>query len=156
MSHQLYGTDEHHLFLQTTLVRYESLNRSTFETYLIPSVNEYSIPSHCNKLASSGVWSTQVELVATATLTGKPVYVLMNSSQRLQWEVFQPVTKTENLRMPSIIEDDNVPVSHAVGHLELLCNNTTKRYDSILSKNIGLPHTVEPFIKHSDSFVDLI
>ena len=35
LSHQLYmhGTDEHHLFLWTTIVRYESLNRSTFETY---------------------------------------------------------------------------------------------------------------------------
>ena len=83
LSHQLYGTDEHHLFLWTTLVRYENLNCSTFETYLIPSMNEYSIPSHCNKLASPGVWGTQVELVATATLTGKPVYLLINSSQRI-------------------------------------------------------------------------
>ena len=82
LSHQLYGTDEHHLFLRTTLVRYENLDRSTFKTYLIPSVNEYSIPSHCNKLASHGVWGTQVELVATVTLT---VYVLMNSSCRIQY-----------------------------------------------------------------------
>ena len=74
----------------------------------------------------------------------------------MQWEVFQPVAKTENLRIPSIIEDDNVPVSHAVRHLELLYNNTTKQYDSILSKNTELPYTVEPFIKRSDSFVDLI
>ena len=69
------------------------------------------------------------------------LYVLMNSSWRIQWEVFQPVTKTENLRMPSIIEDDIVPVSHAVDHLELLYNNTTKQY-----KNTGLPHTVEPSV----------
>ena len=106
-------------------------------------MNEYSIPSYCNKLASPGVWGTQVELVATATLTGKPVYVLMNSSRQIQWEVFQAVTKTENLRMTM------------VGHLELLYNNTTKHYDSFLSKNTGLPHTVEPFIKRYDSFVDL-
>ena len=75
------------------------------------------------------MWDTQVELVATAT-----VYVLMNSLRQIQWEVFQLVTKTENLRMPFIIEDDNVPVSHAVDHLELLYNNTTKHYDSILSR----------------------
>ena len=57
--------------------------------------------------------------------------------------VFQPVTKIENLRMPSIIEDDNVPVFHAVDHLELLYNNTTKQYASIPSKNTGLAHTVK-------------
>ena len=48
--------------------------------------------------------------------------------------------------MPSIIEDGNAPVSHAVGHLELLYNNTTKYYDSILSQDKGLPDTVEPFV----------
>ena len=132
----------------------ERLNRSTFETYLIPSVNKYSIPLICNRLASPSAWGTQTELVATANLTGKPVYdVLMNSSQQIQWE---PITKTDNLSMPSIIEDDNVPVSHAVCHLEVLYNNTTKHYDSILSKNTGLPYTMQLFIKHSDGFVDLI
>ena len=74
----------------------------------------------------------------------------MNSSQRIQWEVFQQVTKTENLKMPSIIEDDSVPVCHAVGSLELLYSNTTKHYYSIPSKDSGLPHTVEPFIKRCE------
>ena len=35
-------------------------------------------------------------------------------------------------------EDANVPVSHAVGRLKLLYNNTSKHYDSILSKNTVL------------------
>ena len=68
-------------------------------------------------------------------LTGKPVYALMNSSCWIQWEVFQPVTKNRKSEDTINYCEWQCPVSHAVGHLELLYNNTTKHYDSILSKN---------------------
>ena len=46
--------------------------------------------------------------------------------------------------MPSIIEDDSVPISRAVGHLELLYNNTTKQYDYL--------RTLDYLIRRSDTF----
>ena len=138
LSHQLYVTDEHHLFLRTTLFWYESflLKRTWYHQWM----------------------STAYHPIATATLTGKPVYILMNSSWQIQWEVDSISASYKNRKSEAIYywgwQCSCLPCS--ISHLELLYNNTTKHNDSILSQDTGLPHTVEPFIKRSDSFVDLI
>ena len=70
--HTLDDEDKHD-HIHTLLVRFENLNKALFENRFIPSGNATSFRDHL-KRQLSGVWGTQVELMATTTLFQVPVY----------------------------------------------------------------------------------
>ena len=73
ISHQLLGTEEEHLFIRGLLLRFENLKAELFQKYTVPGVTEANI--HVNKVSTPRVWGTHIEVVATATLFVKPVYL---------------------------------------------------------------------------------
>ena len=70
--HALDDEDKHN-DIHTLLVRLENLNKALFESRFIRSANT-AFNDHLKHQLWPGVWGTQVELMATATLFQVPVY----------------------------------------------------------------------------------
>ena len=87
LSHQLFGTEDHHLSLRTSLVRYELFNKQHFQGYLIPPHDRKDISSHAIYMSPPDVWGTQIELKAAATMFGLPIYFLEKSARGYEWKV---------------------------------------------------------------------
>ena len=52
ISHQLFGTDEHHLLVRTSLVRYELSNQQCFQAYVFTNQD---ISSHAIQMSTPGI-----------------------------------------------------------------------------------------------------
>ena len=58
LSYQLFGTEDQHIIVRTTLYRTVALNKTIFEPH---HMNETSIEDHLKAMASN-TWATQVEV----------------------------------------------------------------------------------------------
>ena len=101
----------HQFLLRTLLVRFENLNKALFESRFIPSANATSFRDHLKHQLWPGVWGTQVELMATATLFQVPVYCCYTnlSGANYHWEAIKPIATPANLRVPEIVEEACTP-----------------------------------------------
>ena len=104
------GDEDKHDDIRTLLVRFENLNKALFESRFIPSANATSFRDHLKHQLWPGVWGTQVELMATATLFQVPVYCCYTnlSGAKYHWEAIKPIATPANLRVPEIVEEDHV------------------------------------------------
>ena len=104
------GDEDKHDDIRTLLVRFENLNKALFESRFIPSANAVSFRDHLKHQLWPGVWGTQVELMATATLFQVPVYCCYTnlSGAKYHWEAIKAIATPANLRVPEIVEEDPV------------------------------------------------
>ena len=104
------GDEDKHDDIRTLLVRFENLNKALFESRFIPSPNAVSFRDHFKHQLWPGVWGTQVELMANATLFQVPVYCCYTnlSGAKYHWEAIKPIATPANLRVPEIVEEDHV------------------------------------------------
>lgn len=135
ISHQLLGTEEEHLFIRGLLLRFENLNAELFQKYTVPGVTEANITTHVNKVSTPRVWGTHIEVVATATLFGKPVYFVRRTpSGGFRWDLVQPLLG-QHLKIP-VIPSTPSSQSEARDHIELDYLDNF-HYDSIVSVETG-------------------
>ena len=102
LSHQLFGTEDHHLSLRTSLVRYELFNKQHFQGYLIPPHDRKDISSHAIYMSAPDMWGTQVELKAAATMFGLPIYFLEKSARGYEWKVIHSLKDRSFLTLPQL------------------------------------------------------
>ena len=147
LSHQLFNTEEHHLFIRTTLVRLETSNPHLFKD----SINN-SLSDHCASIIKPYVWGTHVELLAAATLFDKPVYYFDVKSQK--WGVWRPATQScrskVQLKVP-IISTWPAELS-PISHLELEYHQN-QHYNSIVNATTNLPCIEEPDIPTTHIYI---
>ena len=108
MAFHTLGDEDKYDDIRTLLVRFENLNKALFERRFISSANTTSFHDHLKHQLWPGVWGTQVELMATATLFQVPVYCCYTnlSGTKYHWEAIKPIATHANLRVPEIVEED--------------------------------------------------
>ena len=150
------GDEDKHDDIRTLLVRFENLNKALFESRFIPSANTTSFHDHLKHQLWPGVWGTQVELMATATLLQVPVYCCYTnlSGTKYHWEAIKPIATPANLRVPEIVEEDPVANMHTPHHLELLYWEHT-HFDCIVSQLDNSLCTSFPVLSGTEHFLDL-
>ena len=150
------GDEEKHDDIRTLLVRFENLNKALFESRFIPSGNTTSFHDHLKHQLWPGVWGTQVELMATATLFQVPVYGCYTnlSGTKYHWEAIKPIATPANLRVPEIVEEDPVANMHTPHHFELLYWELT-HFDCIVSQPDNSLCTSFPVLSGTEHFMDL-
>ena len=156
LSHQLFGTEDHHLSLRTSLVRYELFNKQHFQGYLIPPHDRKDISSHAIYMSAPDVWGTQVVLKAAATMFGLPIYFLEKSARGYEWKVIHSLKDRSFLTLPQLTILDELTVPTTLTHIELLYSKNV-HFDSVvhistektsvdapeLSESIGVTSRVE-------------
>ena len=150
------GDEEKHDDIRILLVRFENLNKALFESRFIPSGNTTSFHDHLKHQLWPGVWGTQVELMATATLFQVPVYCCYTnlSGAKYHWEAIKPIATPANLRVPEIVEEDPVANMRTPHHFELLYWELT-HFDCIVSQPDNSLCTFFPALSGTEHFMDL-
>ena len=67
ISYQLFGTQEEDYLVRSIISQVENLNKTIFSNYLISGINKPTMEEHINDVRLSGVWATQVEVLAAAS-----------------------------------------------------------------------------------------
>jgi hypothetical protein len=94
LSYELCGTAEYHLHIRDAVVKYMSadINTTMFSDYINKNVAIYLADSHMN---NGGIWASDVEIFATATLLQTPIYVYSDVNNDLKWYRFKPLSKDD-------------------------------------------------------------
>ena len=95
LSKGLLGTEKYHYRIRTTLFGFIYVNSNIF----LPHIEQkykctVEIREYCLSMDTSGVWGTEIELLAAATLLQAPVYTYtqMGVSKSYQWSKFPPLS----------------------------------------------------------------
>ena len=67
----LFGDQDQHLRVRTSLVDFIKKNPSFFTTYCLP----LTVPEHSQRMANNFVWGTHVEIFAASLYFNLPIYV---------------------------------------------------------------------------------
>ena len=150
------GDEEKHDDIRTLLVRFETLNKTTFSSRFIPYANKQTYQEHLKHQLRTGNWGTQVELMATATLFQVPVYCCCTnlSGTDYHWKLINPIASLANLRIPEIIEEDPVFYMQTPHHFELLYWEST-HFDCIVSQHDNSPCASFPELSGAEHFINL-
>lgn len=134
LSYQLFGTEDQHIIVRTTLYRTVALNKTIFEPH---HMNETSIEDHLKAMASNA-WATQVEVAAAASAFNVPV----DKQQR-------PTVKCP----PLPLMDEDITLLKPT-HFELLYFHNS-HYDAIVSVSTGQVCATPPPLCTSSSYIIL-
>jgi hypothetical protein len=95
ISYELCGTAEQHDSVRDAIVRYMSddVNERIFSEYANKSVRGYLDET---KMANSGIWATDVEITATATLLQTSIYVYSDVTDKRKWYRYKPLLPDDN------------------------------------------------------------
>ena len=134
LSHQLFGSEEHHLSVRFLLQRIENLNTKLFEKYLTP-LNKPTIDEHVHHVGIPTSWGTHIELMAAATYFQICVYYTTQNAQtnEFRWMCIKPLKSLSEVRLPSVI--DGPPAEITLPHHFELAYETGFHYDSIVLKS---------------------
>ena len=137
LSKALLGTENFHYRIRTTLFGFIYVNSKVF----LPHIEQrhkrnVEIKQYCIEMDTNGIWGTDIELLAVATMLQAPIYTYtqFHDSQEYQW------SRYHSLAQPSQVVCDYVPsirkLVHVTKppnyHLELLHFNGN-HYDLIVS-----------------------
>ena len=140
ISDQLFNTQDEHLLVRTTIVRFENLNKAVFANYLMSQVNTNTITSHIDRMMRPYMWGTHIEVIAAASLFQIPVYFTEESRAvqpgKYHWQVIRPLP-SEKLRYPEVVDPPPIEVAK-ITHFEL-AYTSGMHYDSIVSSDTGKP-----------------
>ena len=111
--------------------------KDVFSTFLMPAGN---MDEHFVCVATLGIWATQVEVVATATIFRVPVYFCLVSSISLnccRWNDIHPLDEAKyELQYPVLPDLDEFVTLLRPQHFELLYYENY-HYDTIVSIDSG-------------------
>ena len=150
LSHQLYGSDEHHSQVRSMLVEVIQSNRTTYQPYWIEDMpwGKVTFDEHLQRLACEGSWGTQVELQAVSDCLNVTCFVCSpNPSGIVRWER----RATPKNHTCSTIISPTLPFTLS-RHIELCYSQY--HYKSVLPAEKGtqlLPPVIVP--RRSDSIV---
>ena len=121
LSHQLFGTVEHHLELRQTLLSVIQNNYATYEPYWIEHTPHgiVKFKDHMKSLANPGSWGTHVELQATSDCFNVTVFICSpNLSRILRWERKAVPRYHSAIKLPALHITPMLPFSSS-NHIEL-------------------------------------
>ena len=77
LSHQLYGSDKHHIQVRRIRLEVIQCNHSTYQAYWIEDMpwGKVTVREHLQRLADVESWGTQVELQAVSDCFNTTVFV---------------------------------------------------------------------------------
>lgn len=113
----IFNDEEEHHRLRSCVTRFMLLNKTTFEAYMIPSVNGTNISEHIFRMVEPGTWATHLEVIAVATYFNLPVFYVKNEPTP-HWEVINPLNVRDKLCFPIVVEWPDSHF-HCLKHLEL-------------------------------------
>ncbi len=150
LSYQLFGTEDEHITIRTTLYRTEALNKKIFEHHLM---NGASIDEHLQAIASPSSWATQVEVAAAASIFQVPVYYCKEENNLYKWNVVNPLTDKQQkpiVKCPKLpVLDENITLLKPT-HFELF-HFQNSHYDAIVSATTGTVCATPPPLSTSSS-----
>ena len=119
LSHQLTGTQDHHLILRKTITKFEQSYYGMFQQ-LHNTINRTPFSSHIKNMKKTCIWGTTVEIIATATLFQVDIYIATDSySQEPTWLKYTP-RSTAGAPQNAMIASSLRPfLNHAAGWLEI-------------------------------------
>jgi len=118
-------------------------NKSIFTPYFIPRNDIDTIEQHCETNWQSGVWATQLEVIAAATVFAVPVFFLELSAKEYKWNAVHPLNNPA-LKYPFIPEMEGCPLLRPQ-HFELMYY-TNSHYDVIVSVDTERVCTDQPLL----------
>ena len=153
LSHQLYGSDNHHVQVRQMLLEVIQCNYTIYQPYWIEDMpwGKVTFNAHLQRLAHVGSWGTQVELQAVSDCFNITVFVCSpNISQIIRWEI-KGTPKHHSIHIPPVSLHATLPFTNDA-HIELCYNKY--HYTSVLPAEKGmqlLPPVIIP--RRSDSVV---
>jgi len=136
LSFQLFGTQNEHGSVRLVINRIIFRNKNIFRPFFIPTSNIKTVEDLCDQNWKSGVWATQVEVIAAATIFHVPIYFISPSIGEMKWNVIHPLNNT-SIRYPDFpdvdVEEDNFL---RPSHFELLYYHNY-HYDAVVAVETG-------------------
>eukprot|EP00494_Astrolonche_serrata_P034583 UN34852 len=122
ISHQIYGTEEHHKLIREKCVEYMKVERDYFSPYIESSS---SFAEYCKHMDKMGVWGGNVEIQAISEMYGRPIEIYAYDTKPMKTYSNQAVSKMGPIRLSY----------HQGSHYNSIknCNKETSRLE-ILSK----------------------
>jgi len=148
LSFLLFGKEEEHDEVRHVVSRMVAKNKNTFRPYFISTKTVDTIEQHCETNWQSGVWATQVEVIAAATVFHVPIFFLERSAKEYKWNVVHPL-QNPSLKFPYIPEMDECTLLRPE-HFELLYH-TNYHYDAIVSVETGRVCVDQPLLSGTTS-----
>ena len=103
------GTQDNHDILRTLTVSYMLENPQVFDS-ICDNVSQYIVES---RMASLGVWGTEIEIFALATMLHSTVYVFSNCGMTTKWLPYRPL-----LECAKDSHTDDIFISNLSHHFE--------------------------------------
>ena len=146
LSHQLCGSEEHHVQLRIMLLQVIQSNYNTYCQYWIKDMpwGMVSFDKHLEDLGKPGSWGTQVELQACSDCINVNIYVCShNTSGIVRWE--KKATPKNLIHIPH-----NLFTTSKCRHIELSFERN--HYNSIIPTEGEVSQPVI-IVRHSDTVV---
>ena len=121
----LYGSEMSHEKVRELLVQFVSENQDSFRPYIDCDFERYLSHMRCTR-----VWSTAVEILATASLLQNSVFTLIPSVNTYKWFRYNPL-RGDRLTFPS--QDPPPKQLSRLNHIELL-NVRGCHYDYFITR----------------------
>ena len=136
LSFQLLGTQNEDIAVRNVIHRTITLNKTTFKPYFIPSSSIKTIEDLCQQNWKPGVWDTQVEVIAAATVFCVPVFFISPSMEEMKWNVIHPLNNS-SIRYPVFPDIDIEETGYLrPSHFELLYYQNY-HYDAVVAMDTG-------------------
>ena len=142
LSAQLCGTQDYQLQLSKAIVDFEMKEKTVFHG-LHEAINASHFDDHLKKMRNSGVWGTNVEIIAAATLFSVDVYIATDNYKpgKAVWLKYTPNGKIKT--MPEV--STNIPfLSEKKGQWIESAHVNNNHFDSI--KPIGVKYLSRPVL----------
>ena len=100
LSKGLLGAEKYHYRIRTVLFGFIYGNSKIFLPHIEQKYKcSVEIREYCVSMDKSGIWGTEIELLAAATMLQAPVYTYtqMESTQTYQWSKFHPLAPPTNI-----------------------------------------------------------
>ena len=150
ISFQLFGTQDQDIAVRNVIYRTITLNKNAFKPYLIPSSNIKTIEDLCQQNWKPGVWATQVEAIAAATVFCVPIFFISPSTEQMKWNVIHPLNNS-SIRYPTFPDVDIDETSFLrPSHFELLYYQNY-HYDAVVAMDTGTVCTDVPILTETKS-----
>ena len=141
ISFAVYHNQDMHTKVRIDISEIIRNNKQKFKPFITGS---QSIDARVSNMSKSGIWGTQVELIAAATLYNIPVYVASRSTDGLSyhWRKYTPIA-VDNV---VIIETDKT-------HIELVHLNNC-HFDPVVSTSGRVSEPIIPHKIYQGGFVE--
>ena len=139
LSFYFFGSENKHSTLRSLLVKFIETN----STYFTALVFTGSFSQHVASMKCPGIWGTQVELQAAASLAQTPIYVLTKQGTEgadYKWIMYQPQS-IANLKFP---DELSFLFKNTLNHLEI-CHTNGNHYDCVIN-TMDQCSTIPPFL----------